>query len=151
MEPTFTTQPAFTVVGLKYRGKNENKQDIPQLWEQLNPRAAEVQHRADPHTAYGIIGNFNPITQEFDYLAGFAVTSTADQPTDMAHWAVPEQHYAVFKTNLATLHADFEFIYHTWLPRSDYEHTDGPEFELYDASFHDPTAPFYLYIPVHQP
>ena len=54
MQPNFTTNPAFTVVELKYHGKNETRREIPQLWEQFNARVDEIQHRASTHNAYGV-------------------------------------------------------------------------------------------------
>jgi AraC family transcriptional regulator len=59
MEPQIIAKPAFTVVGLKYRGKNEHN-EIPQLWESLFPdRVAEIQHKVDPHVSYGVEGKFD--------------------------------------------------------------------------------------------
>ena len=79
MEPKIVKRAAFTVVGMKYHGKNENN-DIPQMWGQFGSRVPEIKHRVDPHVAYGVCDNFDESSGEFDYIAGFEVDSTADIP-----------------------------------------------------------------------
>ena len=53
MEPKIVSMPAFTVVGVKYRGKNENN-EIKQMWQSFGPRMLEIQHKVDAHTALGV-------------------------------------------------------------------------------------------------
>ena len=147
MQATFTTKPAFTVVGIKYHGKNQNN-EIPQLWTDLGPRMASIPNPI-AGAAYGVCGNMEA-NGEFDYVAGFEVESTADVPEGMVHWSVLEQRYAVFTCTLPTLHEALQHIYHAWLPESGYQHANGPEFELYNESFdpQDPSSEMYVYIPV---
>ena len=82
MEPKIIERGAFTVVGLKYRGKNENN-EIPQLWQALGPRTGEIEHLADDTAAYGINVNMDMATGEWDYIAGFEVSSPEDVPEGM--------------------------------------------------------------------
>jgi AraC family transcriptional regulator len=149
MEPKIVTKPAFTVVGMKYRGKNE-KSEIPQLWEQFGPRICEIKHLADPHVAYGVMHNYDEESGEFDYVAGFEVSSVAEVPEGMVSWEVPEQTYAVFTCTLPTLMETFERAYKTWLPHSGYQRADSPEFELYDENFdsQDENSEMAIYIPI---
>jgi AraC family transcriptional regulator len=149
MDPKIVSRPAFTVVGLKYRGKNENK-EIPQLWDQLMPRAGEIAGRVNPQVAYGVEGNFDMNSGEFDYLAGFEVSDENAAPAGMSVWRVPEQTYAVFACTLPTLMETMGHIYQTWLPQSGYQHGGGPEFEFYDEHFdpHDDRSTMYLYVPI---
>ncbi|MBN1487082.1 MAG: GyrI-like domain-containing protein [Anaerolineae bacterium] len=147
MEPKIMTKPAFTVVGLKYHGKNEAN-ELPQLWAELNPRIDEIQHQTG-YAAYGVCGAMDT-EGNFDYVAGFAVTSTEDIPEGMVAWEVPEQRYAVFECTLPTIHKTYEYIHQTWLPQSEYERTNGPDFELYGEYFDpsNPGSPMYIYIPI---
>ena len=149
MEPELKSKPAFTVVGMKYRGKNENN-EVPQLWARFQSRMREIKHIAGP--AYGVMDNYDEKTGEFDYVAGFEVDSAADIPEGMVSVAVPEQTYAVFTCTLLTLAKTFEYSYKTWLPQSGYQRLSGPEFELYDESFNliDETSKMYVYIPVQK-
>ena len=149
MEPTFVSRSAFTVVGMKYRGKNEHE-EIAQMWNRFMPRSGEIQHRVDPHVAYGVMGNLDMDSGEFDYLAGYEVEHAADVPEGMSHWAVPAQTYAVFPCTLPTLLEVMHQIYQTWLPASGRQRADGPDFEFYNEWFDpsDPSSAMYIYVPV---
>jgi AraC family transcriptional regulator len=147
MEPEIKSKPAFTVVGMKYRGKNE-KDEIPQLWFKFGRRMNEIKHKIGP--AYGIRDNYDDKSGEFDYVAGIEVDSSADIPERMVRMDVPEQTYVVFTCTLPTLGETFHHVYTTWLPQSGYTRVDGPEFELYDETFNpaDETSMLYIYVPV---
>ena len=146
MKPEMKSKPAFTVVGMKYRGKNENN-EISQLWEAFGPRMSEITNVVGQ--AYGVIDNHDE-TGEFDYIAGIKVGSAAAIPEGMVSFTVPEHLYAVFTCTLPTLFETFQRIYKEWLPQSGFKRDDGPEFELYDENF-DPRnedSKMYIYIPV---
>lgn len=149
MEPEIKSKSAFTVVGMKYRGKNE-KNEIPQLWNEFQPRMNEITHKVNPYVAYGAMDNYDEKSGEFDYIAGFEVDSVADIPEGMARMDVPEHMYAVFTCTLPTMGDVYGYAYTTWLPQSDVERIKGPEFELYDENF-DPEnedSKVYIYIPI---
>ena len=147
MEPEIKSKPAFTVVGMKYRGKNK-EDEIPQLWIKFGRRMNEIKHRIGP--GYGVMDNYDEKSGEFDYVAGVGVDSSADIPEDMVKIDIPEQTYAVFTCTLPTLDKTFHHAYKTWLPQSGYNRVDGPEFELYDETFNpiDEASLLYIYIPV---
>ena len=151
MEPKIVKRAAFTVVGMKYHGKNENN-EIPQMWGQFGSRVPEIKHRVDPHVAYGVCDNFDESSSEFDYIAGFEVGSTAEIPEGMVSWDIPEGKYAVFTCTLPTLGETHQYAYHTWLPQSGYQRAAGPEFELYDESFDpkDPNSKMDVYVPIQK-
>jgi len=149
MEPKIVTKPAFTVVGVKYRGDNKNN-EIKHMWDEFGPRMGEIKHVVGPEVCYGVCANGDEETHEFDYFAGFEVDSTADIPEGMVSFEVPEATYAVFATTLPDIGKTFEHAYHTWLPQSGYHATGGPDLELYDEAF-DPSDPYstlYIYIPI---
>jgi AraC family transcriptional regulator len=149
MRPKIVSRSAFAVVGMKYRGKNE-KGEIPQLWQAVGPRVREIKNIADDRAAYGISANMDESTGEFDYVAGFEVSTSEEIPEDMVRFKVPGGKYAVFSTTLPKIGETFHNAYHTWLPESGYQPAGGPEFELYDERFdpQDPSSEFDLYIPV---
>ncbi|MCB0128440.1 MAG: GyrI-like domain-containing protein, partial [Caldilineaceae bacterium] len=77
MKPNLVSKPNFTVVGMKYRGKNEHE-EIPQLWARFGPHMGEINDLAEPEISYGLMGNYDPVTGEFDYMAGMAVERATD-------------------------------------------------------------------------
>ena len=150
MNPQIVTRPAFVVVGVKYRGKNANN-EIPQLWDAfLADYATEITDKVNPNTAYGVEGNFDAETGEFDYVAGFEVSADTPTPEGMVRWEIPAQTYAVFKITLPRIKEMYASAYQQWLPQSDYRRGSGPEFEFYDEDF----APckdkldMFLYMPI---
>ena len=149
MEPKIVSRPAFTVVGMKYRGKNEQN-EIPQLWSQFGPRMGEIKHKVDRDIAYGVMGNLDESSGEFDYVAAIEVENADDLPNGMVSWGVPEQTYAVFTCTLPTIRETFQHVYETWLPQSAYQRGMDVEFELYDADFdpEDPSSEMTIYIPI---
>lgn len=149
MEIKIVEKEAFTVVGLKYRGKNENN-EIPQLWQALGPRTGEITQMTGEPLAYGISANMDMETHEFDYIAGFRVHSAGEVPTGMIAFEVPQARYAVFATTLPQIGETFQNAYHTWLPGAGHQPSGGPELEVYDERFdpQDPNSEFELYIPI---
>jgi predicted transcriptional regulator YdeE len=147
MQPEIVSKPSFTAVGMLYHGKNENE-EIAQMWDQFNPRSGEIQNIIDG--GFGVCGH----TQEdgsFDYLAGFAVSSTERIPQGMTTWEVPAQKYAVFPCTLNTLHETYRYAFETWLPTSGYKYTKGPDFEYYDENFDasdKDRSVLHIYIPI---
>lgn len=145
MEPEIVTKPAFTAVGLKYFGKNENK-DIPHLWGELNPRAGEIEHKTG--IAYGVCGEMEE-NGRFHYLAGYGVTDTSNLPSGMETWDVPPQKYAIFPCTLDTIHQTYQYIFDTWFPQSGYQKAEGPDFEWYGENFDVETGEgMAIYMPV---
>ena len=75
MESKFVTLPAFTVVGMKYYGKNENN-EIKAMWQEYLPRMKETKHTTGEHVSYGIC-DAPEEDGNFIYIAGLKVTSKA--------------------------------------------------------------------------
>ncbi len=149
MEIKIVERSAFTVAGLKYAGKNENN-EIPQLWQELGPRFGEIRELAKRAAAYGVSANMNMETGEFDYIAGFEVSSSDDLPQGMVAFEVPSGKYAVFPTTLPQIGETYQNVFKTWLPEAGLQATGAPDFELYDEMFdaQDPSSVLYLYIPI---
>ena len=152
MEPEFISRPAFTVIGIKYRGRNDNN-EIPALWEAFFPdKATLIEHKVDPRVSYGVEDNMDMTTGEFDYMAGYEVPAGWPTPAGLERWEIPAQTYAVFNTTLPVIRQIFDYVYSEWLPQSGYRRVPGPEFELYDQDF-DPgrgKLTMYLYVPVEK-
>jgi AraC family transcriptional regulator len=152
MEPKIERHPAYRIVGMKVRGKNQQG-EIPKMWGEFAARVAEVQDRAEQDVTYGVSANYAEDTGEFDYVAGIHVNPTAAVPQGMVSWDIPAQTYAVFSCTLPTIGETMNYIHHTWLPASGYHHTGGPELERYDEDFNsqDPASIMYILVPVAKP
>jgi AraC family transcriptional regulator len=147
MEPKIVSRPAFTVVGVLYRGKNEHG-EVPQMWDhQLLPRVQEIPHQVTPHLAYGVMDHYDPQTGEFDYLAGFGVERVTELPEGMVSWTVPAQTYAIFSCTLPTVMDGIRAAY-GWLKESGAQRAAGPEFEFYDEHFQGGDSALYIYLPI---
>jgi predicted transcriptional regulator YdeE/DNA-binding transcriptional MerR regulator len=133
MEPKFETRAAFDVVGVRYFGKNENN-EIAQLWDVFNARAAEIPN-ADFRECYGICGM--QTENGFEYIACSQVTEEFQTPKDMITRHVPENTYAVFPHygRLDGLAKTYEYIYQTWLPQAGYELAGDYDMEMYNEEF----------------
>jgi len=157
MEPKIITKPGFTLVGLRYFGKNENL-EISHHWERFNQRVRELGGLPN-ETGNAAIGlcitpEDESIDGAFEYVAGLPVTEAEDVPEDFVVRHVPEQTYAVFahKGDLPSLQKTYEYIYETWLPQSNYKLAGKMDFEYYNADFKDfaPDSVFYIYVPVEK-
>jgi AraC family transcriptional regulator len=120
------------------------------MWGRLMERAGEIRGIVNRREAYGVIGNWDRTTGEFDYVAGFEVTDASAAPEGMVSWRVPPQTYAVFPCTLATLMETFRHICDVWFPESGRGRGSGPEFELYGEEFDpaDANSMMYVYVPV---
>ena len=149
-EPKIISRPAFTVIGMKQRGKPQEI-DYGALWEAFMPRVDEIQGVINSNSAYGVCENSDPATQEFDYLAAVEVAGETHVPEGMVQREVPAQTYAVFACTLPTIAETWQRASETWLPQSGRQYGPGPDFEFYPETF-DPSQPgseMFLYLPVN--
>jgi predicted transcriptional regulator YdeE len=139
---TIQSHPAVTVVGLQYRGKNEND-EIGQMWGAVMGRLDQIPNLQYPLEAgYGIsvMDEAFEDSGEFDYIGGYPVTEkTADLPEKMAAFEIPAGDYAVITCpNLASIQEAYTALYDRWLPESGYvlDFSQGNFcFELYGQEF----------------
>jgi AraC family transcriptional regulator len=65
---------------------------------------------------------------------------------------IPEQKYAVFcqRDHISTIRSTWNAIWNEWLPNSEYEVADAPDFERYGEHFNSATGigGFEIWIPV---
>jgi predicted transcriptional regulator YdeE len=148
MEPKIVRLPAFTVVGMKYRGKSEQN-EIPQLWSRFVPRIGEIQHRPPGGPTYGVMDHYDETTGEYDYVASLPVDRAADLPDGMVAVEVPAAQYAVVDCTLPEIGAAYKQI-NAWVAQSEYERAPTPDFEYYGPGFNpqDPGSVMSLYLPI---
>ena len=157
MQPKIISKPSFTLVGLRYYGKNEGG-EIAQLWDQFNQRIAALgglpNEIGDAAIGLCIGSDDEPLEGAFEYVAGFPVSSVDQVPDGFVVREVPAHTYAVFshKGDLPTLSKTYAYIYETWLPQSGYQLAAKIDFEYYDQDFKDfaPDSVFYIYVPIEK-
>jgi predicted transcriptional regulator YdeE/DNA-binding transcriptional MerR regulator len=157
MEPKFITKPGFTMMGLRYFGKNE-KGEISDLWDSFNQRVSSLgglpNETGEAAIGLCITPEEASLEGEFEYVAGFPVSQVDEIPDGFVVRQVPEYTYAVFAHHgdLAGLGKTYEYIYEVWLPQSGYQLAAMIDFEYYDQDFKDfaPDSVFYIYLPVHK-
>jgi predicted transcriptional regulator YdeE len=149
------SHPEMTVVGLKYRGKNEMG-EIPQLWVKLMEHDVENRDSA-VYAAYGIsiMDEDYEETMVFDYIAGYPVIERPQElPDVMAAFFIPEGDYAVITCpNLASISQAYDSIYRFVATSEDYAmdlSAGNFNFELYGEAFNPEAGSekFHIYVPV---
>jgi len=147
--PTIREHDPMTVVGLQTHYEGDDSV-FSALWEEFGERWDEFEGLAATDEAFGVITDYHPGDETFDYLTGVATGPDADQPADFETVEVRGGTYAVFETTLPSLEADYAAVSGEWLPESDYDRRSAPEFERYGGDYdpEDPDSPYEYFLPV---
>lgn len=137
-EPRFETRAEFIISGLSERFTFDKNEGIVGLWQAFIPYLGRVPSQVDGRT-YGLCCHPGE-DGSFDYIAGLEVTRTDALPPAFRHLKIAPHPYAVFRHtgHVSTLHQTFFTIFNHWLPASNYQAAEAPEFELYSEDF-DPS------------
>ncbi len=155
MEPKIVKKEGFTLVGLRYFGKNEHN-EIAEMWGKFNRKMEELgglpHEQGDAAIGLCITPEDAPEDGAFEYVAGLPVTKVEDVPEGFVVREMPAHTYAVFahKGDMPSLPQTYEYIYETWLPQSGYKLAAKIDFEYYDEDFKNfaPDSVFYIYLPI---
>lgn len=128
----------FAVIGKPLRTRHEggqNLRDIPQFWQDCGrdgttERLLELIKPDD--TMLGICTDFDLQKGEFTYLVAVeAPPEKADPASGFESRVIPANKWAVFTSSMQDIQQTWARIFQDWFPSSGYEHTDGPELEVY--------------------
>lgn len=102
--------------------------------------------------SYGIACNFHD-DGNFSFIVGEEVQEFAcELEKGFVNFEIPEGKYAEFKVNGTTdvFQNTRRYIYGTWLPNSNYERREGPDFEITDVlqSKYPNQMKMTIYIPI---
>jgi predicted transcriptional regulator YdeE len=125
---------ALLLAGLRRHHEFEDSvRAIPAQWQELRSLGA-MPGQIGANT-YGVICGESPVG--FEYLRGAEVESFAGLPDNMGRMRLTPQHYAVFLHSgpRAAIRGTWQRIFTEWLPRSDFESAQRPDFEVYDQRF----------------
>jgi len=137
--PRFESLKPLLVAGLCERYNRESSKAIPAQWQRFHPYIGNIPGQIGS-TAYGVCFNSDE-EGNFDYIAGIEVTDFSRLPAELARVRIPAQTYAVFshRDHVSTIRRTIMTIWNKWLPESDLEVADAPDFERYGEDF-DPVT-----------
>ena len=147
MKPVIKKIKAMQVAGLGARfisatsPDTNNFQVIPQLWASYQERAGEIKSRVRPADLGVVIcleeKDKKSHPDEMLYLACTEVKDASPVPKGMTALTIPAGKYAVFthKGPIENIGHTVNYIYGSWLPKSDKQLRDAPHLEIYDERF----------------
>jgi AraC family transcriptional regulator len=159
MDYRILEKPSFTVAGRMRKFTNKNKQnlvDIPKWWETFSQspewnRIKEVSgSKAGEITGGQMLGICFDFGQSDEFKYAIAVELLKGMsPKTFETMEIPTETWAAFDTTIDDISRCWDQIYKEWFPSTGYQHTGGPELEIYmPGDFSDLTMPCQLWIPV---
>lgn len=152
MEPEIIQHPAMKIVGIANQ-YDDGDLSLPKLWSAFYPYRDNIPNRVGSDF-FGIYECYEESDDHttFVYICSAQVENFDDVLEGMITRELEAQTYARFTHvgSLAQLEDTLRYIWGSWLPRSDYEYAEKPDFELLPAGFNDadPDNKLYLNIPV---
>jgi AraC family transcriptional regulator len=156
--PRIEQRGLLLIAGLGGKYSSDIHQNIPALWQRLQPHLGNVPGQVFPGgggkggRTFGVCYNMDDDCN-FDYLAGVEVSGfSSDLPAEFARLRIPSQRYAIFThhEHVSTMHNVAMTIWTKWLPESGYEAVDAPYLEYYGEEFDGRTGMggFQMWIPI---
>lgn len=145
------TFSGYTILVTSRNG--QNFKDIPNFWQSImtDGRFQYLMSNSDEMGVVGVIYDWNQDTEEFKYMIGI---STQTKHESLETITFEQETFAAFEAKGAlpnSLQNLLPNIYKEWFPSSNYEHSGGPEIEVYpfgDGSKEDYIC--YYWIPIKQ-
>jgi AraC family transcriptional regulator len=148
--PRLETGRRLLIAGIGARYTCEASAGIPSQWQRFLPYLDHIRGQI-ARTAYGVSCNSDD-AGNFDYVCGVEVKDFLRIPADWSRVRIAEQKYAVFaqRDHISTIRSTWNTIWNEWLPNSEYEVADAPDFERYGEHFNSTTGTggFEIWIPV---
>ena len=145
------------MAGLGGRFSHDTNQNIPALWQRLQPHLGNVPGQVfaggggKGGRTFGICFNMDDDCN-FDYLAGVEVSGFSDLPAEFTRLRIPARRYAIFthREHVSTMRDVSMTIWTKWLPELGYEAVDAPYLEYYGEEFDGRTGMggYQIWIPI---
>ncbi|MCX2828406.1 effector binding domain-containing protein [Bacillus pseudomycoides] len=145
------------IIGFEYKTNLNNEkyfEEIPKFYFDFgsNEYYLRILEKIAPNMSYGIACDFHD-DGNFSFIIGEEVQGSAAELDDgFVNFEIPEGKYAEFKVNGSTdlVQNTRRYIYGTWLPNSNYERREGPDFEITDVlqSIYPNQMKAIIYIPI---
>ena len=138
--PRVETLPETCNAGLAERFSFDNATGVPSLWRRFSDHLTETSH-GSADVRYGVCYDVNG-AEDFRYMAGVEVASSAASPSDFSAVTLPKGRYAVYehRGHIADLRKTIFTIWHKALPDSSLAYRHAPDFERYDRRFDPDTG-----------
>jgi len=154
-KPEIVDLAPIKIIGYNYQTNLNNEtyfDEIPDFYNHFgrNEYYLRIPNKARPAFAYGIAHAYQD-SGEFSFLIGEEVTSFEEMEPSFGCFEIPGGKYAVFKVNSAPELGQntWKYIYGTWLPNSNYDRREGPDFEVTDVINSSPEKiNMTVYIPI---
>ncbi|TQV87781.1 AraC family transcriptional regulator [Aliikangiella coralliicola] len=152
MEPEIISRPALKLVGIAKQYDNANL-SLPMLWSAFRPYKDKIKNRIGDDS-FGIYESYEEEGDEvkFSYVCTASVSNFDHIPEGMTARELPQQMYAKFthRGSITNLEQTLKYIWGSWLPKSNYDYIEKPDFELYPSGYNvaDPKSEMYLHIPI---
>jgi AraC family transcriptional regulator len=135
----------------------QNYREIPKFWDEVNEQRPLGKLFADygksgllQGAMVGAILEYDQANERLLYLIGLEPSGTSDLE-GMTVKTIPAQTWAVFRDKgpmPASIQETWKRIYGEWFPASQYEHSGGPELEVYPEEDQPGEMPYEIWIPV---
>lgn len=141
MQPVIVEHKEELVIGMGGSFAENPFWEINKLWDKFNEREDEIPNIKGNYALGVCMPKHDdlPVKEgdSFVYIAGRPVSSLDEVPEGMVAVKIPSRKYAKFthKGPLTNLPHTVNYIWGTWLPKSEYKHANSPDFELYDERF----------------
>ncbi|MCR8859604.1 effector binding domain-containing protein [Bacillus pseudomycoides] len=145
------------IIGFEYKTNLNNEkyfEEIPKFYFDFgsNEYYLRILEKIAPNMSYGIACNFHD-DGNFSFIIGEEVQGSAAELDDgFVNFEIPKGKYAEFKVNGSTdlVQNTRRYIYGTWLPNSNYERREGPDFEITDVlqSIYPNQMKVIIYVPI---
>jgi len=156
-KPEINHLSKFCIAGYEYKTNlNDEKyfNEIPGFYHDFgkNEYYMRIPERIAPAFSYGISCNFKDDGQ-FSFIVGEAIKQPNERlDIGFVNLEIPEGKYAVFNVDgpVGIAQNTWRYIYGIWLPNSNYERREGPDFEVTDVcrSVYPEKMSMKIYIPV---
>ncbi|MGF9916819.1 effector binding domain-containing protein [Paenibacillus ehimensis] len=152
--PEIIDLDAIRIIGYEYLTTLQEEQyfeEIPRFYGEFgsNGLYLKIPGRAAPELAYGIACKFQD-DGRFSFVIGEEVHEFTDElEPGFICYEIPKGKYAAFRVD-GSAQDTRKYIYGTWLPNSNYERREGPDFEVTDvlkSSYPDHIS-MVIYIPI---
>lgn len=140
MEPRIENRDAFFVMGVTANG-DPSSMNYDEIWEQFIPYDEQVKKLSIDGGYYNVY--FATADEGIvDLIAGMMVEDTSNAPEGLVAREVPAMRCAIFECTMKGIGETYSYIYDEWLPKSQYEHDETPDFEYFapDSGSENPSV-----------